>query len=720
MSPNGGFLYSIDPQDNLLDAFSVASGGASVDELSGSPYAVPNIPYSLAVHPSGNYLYVVNENQAYQTNYVPGQYDGSISAFAINSGTGTLTQLPASPFAAGINPVSIVVDPAGNFAFSTSTTYTTGYTGFAQIIEFSINRTSGGLTPFPGAPWTDSAQSNGAQLAISSGPMTVANPVPTISSLSPFSTMATATAFTMQINGANFVPGSTVYYGGQPHSTTFVSSTQLIADILASDIDNDGTAVVFVFNPLPGGGASTSVEFPVSASSPIISSISPPSVPAGQLQFNLYVTGLNFVSSSVVNFNGVALASTYTGPTSISAAIPTADVVAQGTASITVTTPSNGVPGGGTSNSVTFTISSQVTQPVVTSISPTSTAGGGPAFTLTINGSGFVQGSQISFNQTNVATTLISPNQLTAVIPPGAIAIAGYPNVVVTNNPGGLVSMQLLFEVTNPQPGGGSVIPPSLPAGSNALTLDVSGTGFTPGSVVFVDGAPRLTTYVSSTSLTAALMPSDLSQGGTLDITVMNPPPGGGTTSAISFAVADYSVAPPSSPSSVSAGGTANFALTVSPSNGAFSNPVTFSVSPLPPGTAASFAPSATITPGAAPQPVMLSIVTTPHSATAALLLPRGSLPALPLLCLTGLAVAFAGLGIHASVGKGLRLAPQFLLALLLLTAMGLIACGEVGTATPSTQINPATGTPAGTYTLTVTAASGGVSHFTTVTLKVM
>ena len=56
------------------------------------------------------------------------------------------------------------------------------------------------------------------------------------------------------------------------------------------------------------------------------------------------------------------------------------------------------------------------------------------------------------------------------------------------------------------------------------------------------------------------------------------------------------------------------FALTVSSSHGTFSNPVTFSTSTLPAGATASFAPSATITPGATPQTVMLSIATTPHN----------------------------------------------------------------------------------------------------------
>jgi hypothetical protein len=421
-----------------------------------------------------------------------------------------------------------------------------------------------------------------------------------------------------------------------------------------------------------------------------------------------------------VNFNGAALATGFSSATVLSATVPAADIAAQGTASISVTTPSNGVPGGGTSGSVTLTILPLETQPVVLNISPTSATGGGPAFTLTVNGSGFVQGSQVSFNANNVVTTFVSSTQLTAAIPAGAIAIVGYPNVIVMN-PGGLSSVPFSFTVINPQPGGGMVTPPSLPAGSNAFTLSVTGTGFTQTSAVYVNGIYRITTFVSSTLLQATLLPSDLAQGGTLDITVMNPPPGGGTTGVISFTVADYSVVPPSSTPPVTAGQTAMFALTVSSSHGTFSNPVTFSVSTLPTGATASFSPSAPVTPGATPQTVMLSINTTPHTETSAIHLPPGFHPGLPLLCLLGVVFVLACSWLWAAGGRMRRLAPQLLLAMSLLVAGSMLACGAVGAGnSTSPQVNPATGTPAGTYPITVTATSGGVSHSATVTLTVM
>jgi hypothetical protein len=63
------------------------------------------------------------------------------------------------------------------------------------------------------------------------------------------------------------------------------------------------------------------------------------------------------------------------------------------------------------------------------------------------------------------------------------------------------------------------------------------------------------------------------------------------------------------------------------------------------------------------------------------------------------------------------RLVPQLLLAMLLVMTAGLAACGGGGGA--SAQIN-SNGTPAGTYSILVTASSGTVAHSTTVTLTVI
>src|SRR5450759_3833593 len=89
-------------------------------------------------------------------------------------------------------------------------------------------------------------------------------PVPTTTSLSPTSKTAGQGAFTLTVNGTNFVSGlSVVRWNGADRTTTYVNSTQLTAAITAADIASTGTASVTVFNPTPGGGTSNAQTFTV-------------------------------------------------------------------------------------------------------------------------------------------------------------------------------------------------------------------------------------------------------------------------------------------------------------------------------------------------------------------------------------------------------------------------------------------------------------------------
>jgi len=88
---------------------------------------------------------------------------------------------------------------------------------------------------------------------------------------------------------------------------------------------------------------------------PTLTSISPASATAGSAATTMVVSGSNFVSGAVVNWNGTALPSTFTSATSLSTSISSALLATAGTASITVTNP---VLSGGTSNGLTFTINS--------------------------------------------------------------------------------------------------------------------------------------------------------------------------------------------------------------------------------------------------------------------------------------------------------------------------------------------------------------------------
>ena len=89
----------------------------------------------------------------------------------------------------------------------------------------------------------------------------------------------------------------------------------------------------------------------------------------------------------------------------------------------------------------------------------------------------------------------------------------------------------------NPAPTLNAVSPTFALAGGAEFTLTASGTGFVSGSVVRWNGASRATTLVSSTELRAVISASDIASVGTAQVTVVNPSPGGGTSSAIAFTI---------------------------------------------------------------------------------------------------------------------------------------------------------------------------------------
>lgn len=86
---------------------------------------------------------------------------------------------------------------------------------------------------------------------------------------------------------------------------------------------------------------------------PQIASLSPDSGSAEDAPFELTVNGSGFQSGSLVLWNGTVLPTTYVSSVQLTAQVPSADLVAAGTASITVRNPA---PGGGTSPGVLFTI----------------------------------------------------------------------------------------------------------------------------------------------------------------------------------------------------------------------------------------------------------------------------------------------------------------------------------------------------------------------------
>jgi 6-phosphogluconolactonase (cycloisomerase 2 family) len=110
VTPSGKFAYVTDGA-NDVSVFAIdATTGALAPAMVG-PYVTGQNPEAVAVDPSGTYLFVANANGM----STPGE--SNVAAFAIDASTGVLTPVPGSPFATDTLSMSIAIDPSGKFVY---------------------------------------------------------------------------------------------------------------------------------------------------------------------------------------------------------------------------------------------------------------------------------------------------------------------------------------------------------------------------------------------------------------------------------------------------------------------------------------------------------------------------------------------------------------------------------------------------------------------------
>jgi uncharacterized protein (DUF1800 family) len=123
-------------------------------------------------------------------------------------------------------------------------------------IDANGNYTAPATLPSPNTV-TIEAEEASKKSVNSSSAVTLWNPVPQISNVSP--SQVDVGNFSLTITGASFVNGSTISFGGANLATTFVSSSQLTATGTAS-VSQVGSVAVVVTNPDPGSSPSNSLS----------------------------------------------------------------------------------------------------------------------------------------------------------------------------------------------------------------------------------------------------------------------------------------------------------------------------------------------------------------------------------------------------------------------------------------------------------------------------
>jgi hypothetical protein len=361
--------------------------------------------------------------------------------------------------------------------------------------------------------------------AFSGSALDITLPVPAISGISPSSASAGGAAFTLTVNGSNYVSGSAatvVYWNSTALSTTYVNSTEVTAAVPASLIASPGTASITV---VTGNGTSSGLAFTINPTPPVITSLSPGRVTAGAGAFQMNIFGSNFNSTAVVNWGTTALATTWANGGMLTAQVPASLVATAGTVSVTATTNQ------GTSSPLTFNIAPP--GPNIQSLSPSEAPAGGASFTLTITGTNFVPGMNILWGTTWVGSTYVSSTQVTTTIPAWLIATAGSASIVIYD-PGVAWSNAGFFTINPAPPSITSLGPASATAGGAGFMLTIKGTAFTPGATSSWGATPLDTVYVSPTQLTAAVPASLIVNTGTGSVTVTTAE---GTSAAATFTI---------------------------------------------------------------------------------------------------------------------------------------------------------------------------------------
>jgi hypothetical protein len=360
-------------------------------------------------------------------------------------------------------------------------------------------------------------------------------PTPAISSISPTSFAAGSSSETITVTGTGFISSSVIEVGGVSETTTYVSSTELTATLPAMQLATGAQFTVVVSNGTATSASGTPTNLVVNNPSPTIASVSPSMELVGGTASVIMVTGTGFVSTTVINVNGSARATTYTSATQVSVTLTAADLAGTGSISLTAVNPS---PGGGTSTAGTVAVNNPPIGAIQLNPSVL-TAGATTPTTVTVTGNTFVPGAVIQVNGTARTTNYVNATTLTFVATVADQATTGTLAVTATNpGPGSGLSATANLTVSAPTntPVISSVNPTTFIAGSPAGTIEIAGTGFTSNSVAQWNGVALVTTPYYG-GLSATVPESDLTTAGTASVTVNTPTATPALSNAVSVSI---------------------------------------------------------------------------------------------------------------------------------------------------------------------------------------
>lgn len=383
-------------------------------------------------------------------------------------------------------------------------------------------------------------------------PFTILNPTPTLAGLSTQSALLDSSALSLEIAGTNFIPQTLVMIGSASLVPSRQTSTQLTVTVPATTLANSGVLEIKALNPGPGGGTSNAVEFTVNNPVPVVSTLSLDNTLVGSAAFPLTISGSNFVSGSKLHIGSEELTPHVTSRRELSVIVPQTLLANAALLPVSVSNPG---PGGGASNSLEFTVKNP--EPMITAISADNITAGTNDFTLQITGANFASGASFDFGPLHLVPLSSTSTQMEVTIPATAVSGAAVLSVTVTNpGPGGGTSNAVRFTIYNPAPEITAISQQSVLVNSDAFSLDITGNNFVSQTWIEFGNAALRPVSFDREHMRLLVPKSAFPRGAVISIRAVNPPPGGGTSNAIEFTVANpVPVVNSVSPLSVTAGG---------------------------------------------------------------------------------------------------------------------------------------------------------------------
>ena len=256
----------------------------------------------------------------------------------------------------------------------------------------------------------------------------------------PTTTATAGTPFTFTVKALDAMGAVVPTYTGTVHITTSDTAAKLPADaVLAQGVgtfkvtfNTTGNQTITASDTV--GDASSGISPAVSVKPipvPTIASLAPATTVTGGAGFTLIVNGSNFVLTSVVQWNRSNRSTAFVSSSQVTAQIAAADIATVGAATVTVFNPA---PGGGSSNSATFTITTGALVPQSIVVDPSG------KFAYVLNGGGGVGGSvsMYTINPTTGALASIGPPASTYGfgVYPGSIAVDPFGKFAYVTNEG--------------------------------------------------------------------------------------------------------------------------------------------------------------------------------------------------------------------------------------------------------------------------------------------